>query len=159
MTDYGSEQSSTWPLPKFYFRVDIGDQKNISFQEVTGLDTETQMTEYRGANDPAFSTVKRPGIKKTGNVTRKGILTKDDGFVKWYDQIRSNTIKTMPVIIRLCDERGNPTMVWTLTNARPTKILGTDLKTDEKQVALETLEVAHEGFTIANLEPPQHYQP
>ena len=42
------------------------------------------------------------------------------------------------------------TMSWTLSNAWPTKITGTDLKSDANEVAVETIELAHEGLTIAN---------
>jgi phage tail-like protein len=61
-----------------------------------------------------------------------------------------NTIKRVPVIISLLDETGNPTMVWTLNNAWPAKITGTDLKAQGNEVAVETIEIAHEGLTIAN---------
>ncbi|WP_197080606.1 phage tail protein [Methylophilus sp. TWE2] len=61
-----------------------------------------------------------------------------------------NTIKRGPVTISLLDEAGKPTMVWTLTNAWPTKITATDLQTDGNEVAIESIEVAHEGLTIAN---------
>ncbi|WP_273480041.1 phage tail protein [Rivihabitans pingtungensis] len=138
-------------MPKFHFSVDIGDQKNLAFQEVSGLDTETQIIEYRAGNSKDFSTVKMPGIKKVGNVTlKKGIFVKDNKFWDWYSQISMNTIKRVPVVIKLLDEKGNPTMVWTLQNAWPTKITGTDLKADGNEVAVETLEIAHEGLTIAN---------
>lgn len=151
MADDGSKQSATWPLPNFYFKVDIGDQKDVPFQEISGLDTETQSIEYRAGNSKEFSTVKMPGIKKTGNVTlKKGIFAKDNKFWDWYNQIKLNTIKRVTVTIQLCDEAGSPTMVWTLANAWPTKITGTDMKSDGNEVAVETLEVAHEGLTIAN---------
>jgi phage tail-like protein len=151
MSDDGSKQGTTWPLPKFYFKVDIGDQKDVPFQEVSGLDTETQPIEYRSGNSKGFSTVKMPGIRKNGNVTlKKGIFAKDNKFWDWYNQIKLNTIKRVPVTIQLCDEGGNPTMVWTLSNAWPTKITGTDLKSDGNEVAVETLEVAHEGLVVAN---------
>jgi len=151
MADDGSKQSATWPLPKFYFKVEIGDQKDVPFQEISGLDTETQSIEYRAGNSKEFSTVKMPGIKKTGNVTlKKGVFAKDNKFWDWYNQIKLNTIKRVTVTIQLCDEAGSPTMVWTLANAWPTKITGTDMKSDGNEVAVETLEVAHEGLTIAN---------
>jgi phage tail-like protein len=151
MSDDGSKQGTTWPLPKFYFKVDIGDQKDVPFQEVSGLDTETQPIEYRAGNSKDFSTIKMPGIRKNGNVTlKKGIFAKDNKFWDWYNQIKLNTIKRVPVTIQLCDEGGNPTMVWTLSNAWPTKITGTDLKSDGNEVAVESLEVAHEGLVVAN---------
>ena len=61
-----------------------------------------------------------------------------------------NTIKRVPVTITLLDEGGKATMVWTLSNAWPTKITGTDIKAQGNEVAVETIEIAHEGLTIAN---------
>lgn len=152
MADDGSVQSQTvWPISKFYFSVDIGDQKNLAFQEVSGLDIEAQIIEYRNGNSPVFSTIKMPGIQKSGNVTlKKGVFVKDNKFWDWYNQIKMNTIKRETVVIKLLDEAGAPTMTWTLLNAWPTKITGTDLKSDGNEVAVETLEIAHEGLTIAN---------
>ncbi len=61
-----------------------------------------------------------------------------------------NTIKRVPVTISLLDESGAPTMVWTLANAWPTKLTGTDLKSDGNEVSIESIEITHEGITIAN---------
>ena len=92
-----------------------------------------------------------PGIQKSGNVTmKKGVFKSDNKFWDWFSTIKMNTIKRVPVTISLLDETGAPTMVWTLENAWPTKITGTDLKSDGNEVAIETIEIAHEGITIAN---------
>ncbi|MEM8998641.1 MAG: phage tail protein [Bacteroidota bacterium] len=152
MMSDGSSQDNIWPLPKFYFKIDLGSQDStVSFQEVSGLDTETQPIEYRHGDSKQFSTIKMPGIAKTGNVTlKKGVFVKDNNFWNWYNNIKMNTIKRETVTIQLLDESGNPTMTWTLANAWPTKITGTDLKSDANEVAVETLELAHEGLTISN---------
>ncbi|MDO5968959.1 phage tail protein [Flavivirga aquimarina] len=152
MADDGSAQGAIWPLTKFYFKVNLGSQDNTaSFQEVSGLDTETQVVEYRHGDSKTFSTIKMPGIAKFSNVTlKKGVFVKDNNFWKWYDAIKMNTIKRETVVIQLLDQTGAPTMTWTLTNAWPTKITATDLKSDGNEVAVETLELAHEGLTIAN---------
>ena len=141
-----------WPMTKFYFSVEFSSMKKpISFQEVSGLDSEIQPIEYRHGNSPIFAPIKMPGLKKISNVTlKKGIFPKDNDFYKWYDAIKMNTIKRETVTISLLDETGKPTMVWTLTNAWPTKITGTDMKADGNDVAVETLEIAHEGLTIVN---------
>ncbi len=151
MADDGSAQStSVWPLPKFHFEVKW-DSDVLSFQEVSGLDTEAQPIEYRSGDNPVFSTIKMPGIQKFGNITmKKGVFKSDNKFWDWYSQIKMNTIKRIAVTISLLDEAGSPTMVWTLANAWPTKITGTDLKSDGNEVAIETIEIAHEGLTIAN---------
>jgi phage tail-like protein len=151
MADDGSAQSQTnWPLPKFHFQVKW-DSNVMSFQEVSGLDVEAQPIEYRSGDSKAFSTIKMPGILKTGNVTmKKGVFKSDNKFWAWFNQIKMNTIKRVPVTISLLDEAGSATMVWTLANAWPTKITGTDLKADGNEVAVESIEIAHEGLTIAN---------
>ena len=150
MADVGSAQSANaWPLPRFHFLVKW-DSHVMSFQEVSGLDVEAQPIEYRAGDNPVFSTVKMPGIKKYGNVTmKKGVFKADDKFWDWFNQIKMNTIKRVPVTISLLEESGSPTMVWTLANAWPTKITGTDLKAEGNEVAVETIEIAHEGLTIA----------
>lgn len=151
MADDGSTQStSVWPLPKFYFQVKW-DSEVMSFQEVSGLDVEAQVIEYRAGDNPVFSASKMPGLKKSGNVTmKKGVYKSDNKFWAWFSQIKMNTIKRLPITISLLDEAGAATMVWTLTNAWPTKITGTDLKSDGNEVAIETIEIVHEGITIDN---------
>ncbi len=151
MADDGSKQStSVWPMPKFYFQVKW-DSQVMSFQEISGLDVQSEEIKYRHGDSPEFSVIKMPGMKKVGNVTmKKGVFKSDNKFWDWFNQIKMNTIKRLPVTISLLDETGAPTMVWTLANAWPTKITGTDLKAEGNEVAIETIEIVHEGLTIAN---------
>lgn len=151
MADDGSGQSSTvWPMPKFRFEV-RWDSAVMSFEEVSGLDVEAQPIEYRHGGNPAFSVVKMPGLKKYGNVTmKKGIFKADNKFWDWFNEIKMNTAKRRPITISLLDEGGRATMVWTLANAWPTKITGTDLKAQGNEVAIESIEIAHEGLTIGS---------
>lgn len=92
-----------------------------------------------------------PGMVKVGNVTmKKGVFKSDNSFWDWFNQIKMNTIERKTVTISLLDEKGAPTMVWTLANAWPTKITATDMKSEGNEVAIETIEIVHEGLTIAN---------
>ncbi len=151
MADDGSSQSTTvWPIPKFYFQVKW-DSQVMSFQEVSGLDSQSEEIKYRHGDSPEFSVIKMPGMKKIGNITmKKGIFKGDNKFWDWFKQIKMNTIKRLPVTISLLDEGGKATMVWTLTNAWPTKITGADLKSEGNEVAIESMEIVHEGITISN---------
>ena len=151
MADDGSSQSTTvWPMPKFYFQVKW-DSQVMSFQEVSGLDIQSEEIKYRHGDSPEFSVIKMPGMKKVGNITmKKGIFKGDNKFWDWFKQIKMNTIKRLPVTISLLDEGGKATMVWTLTNAWPIKITGTDLKSEGNEVAIESMEIVHEGITISN---------
>lgn len=145
-------QDSIWPLPKFYFSVTLGSQDSpVLFQEASGLETESQEIEYRHGDSKLFSTIRMPGIAKVGNVTlKKGIFAKDNSFFDWYSSIKMNTIRKETVTIQLLDEQDSPTMTWMLTNAWPAKITGTDLKSDANEIAVETIEISHEGLTIQN---------
>lgn len=143
-------EDTNWPLPKFRFLVAWGDE-TMSFQEVSGLDVESQPIEYRAGDSAAFSVVKMPGIKKFSDVTmKKGVFKGDGKFWDWFNEIKMNSVKRVPVTISLLDEGGKPVMVWTLANAWPTKITGTDLKSTGNEVAVETIVIAHEGLTISN---------
>lgn len=146
----GTAQNPTWPLPKFRFSVDFGTEMlNVAFQEVSGLESETQVIEYRDSNSPAFSTVQMPGLVKYGNVTMKrGIFVNDTLFWDWYNKIKMNTIDRKTVIIKLLDERDGVVVQWSLMNAWPTKISSTDLKSDGNEIAIDTIELAHEQIII-----------
>jgi phage tail-like protein len=147
----GESQNKNWALPKFYFSVDWGTLTNILFQEVSGLETEAQPIEYRHGNSPVFSEINMPGIVKNSNVTmKKGVFANDNTFWDWYNMIKMNTIERQNVVIKLLDEGGNPTMTWTLLNAWPTKISSTDMKSNANEVAVESIEIMHEGLILAN---------
>jgi phage tail-like protein len=139
-----------WPLPKFYFSVQLGDDKDVTFQEVTGLSSETKVIEYRHGNSPIWSTIKMPGLTSVGNVTmKKGIFAKDTKFFSWFTETKKReSFKRRVVVINLLDEAGSPKITWTLNNAWPTKVTGTDLKSDGNEVAVESIEIAYETLEV-----------
>ncbi|MEM9578139.1 MAG: phage tail protein [Pseudomonadota bacterium] len=151
MADDGSAQTNAvWPLPKFHFQVKWDDTE-LAFQEVSGLEIETEVMEYRAGNNPVFSTVKMPGMIKSGNITmKKGVFIQDNALFDWFAEIKMNVIKRKALTISLLDESQAPTMVWKVQNAFPVKITSTDLKADGNEVAVESVEIAHEGFVIEN---------
>ena len=149
MAEEGKEQLKTsWPLVKFQFSVRIGDMEAF-FQEVTGLSAEAQQIEYRKGNSKVFSTVKMPGIQKFGNITlKKGIFKDAKGFWELHKVVTSNVAERKTITISLLDETNSVAMSWTLTNAFPSKITSTYLKADGNEVAVETMELEHEGLNL-----------
>lgn len=145
----GGEQDQFWPLPKFYFSVDIGDQTDLPFQEVSGLDIDAEVIEYRHGNSPVHSTIKMPGMKKYSDITlKKGVFTTDNSFYDWIKVISLNTYERLTVVIRLLDEAGEAKMTWTLINAFPKQVTPTDMNSQSSEAAIETIVFAHEGLTI-----------
>jgi phage tail-like protein len=148
MTESIDQSAGTWPLVKFSFQVKWDDAEFI-FQEVTGLSAETQVIEYRGGNSRVFSTVKMPGIQKFSNITlKKGLFKGDKSLWDKYNLIKMNNFKRSQVIISLLDESQGVAMSWRLTNAFPVKMTVTDMKSDRNEIAIESMEFAHEGLSI-----------
>ncbi len=146
----GEAQDNVWPLPKFYFKVEIEGGMTASFQEVAGLDIETDVTEYRHGDSPNFSTIKMPGLIKSSDITlKKGTFTGDVSFFEWFNEISLNTIARKTVTIMLLNEKGDAEIVWTLTNAFPKQVQGTDLNSQTSDAAIETLVLAHEGLAVS----------
>ena len=152
MANNGSEQSTStqmWPLPSFYFQVTIGSQGVMSFSEVSGLETEYDVIEYRAGDSKAFSKIKMPGLKKASDITlKKGIFKDDKKLWTWLNSVKFNTIQRETITISLLDENGSPVQTWELANAWPKKITVEGFKSDGNTAAIETLILAHEAITI-----------
>ena len=141
---------ATYPIPKFHFRVEWGGTR-IGFTEVTGLEVSTDVIEYRDGASPEYSKIKMPGMQKFGNITMKrGTFAHDNEYYNWWNTHALNTIERRDITISLLNESHEPVVVWKIKNAWPVKVQSTDLKGDGNEVAIETIEIAHEGLTIQN---------
>ena len=139
-----------YPLPVFHFQIQWGGT-NLGFAEVSGLNIETQMIEYRDGLSPVYSSIKMPGIPKYGNITlKRGILPADNEFYDWLNTTKLNTVERRDLTISLLNENHEPVMTWKATNAFPVKVEGPGLKATGNEVAIESIEIAHEGLTIEN---------
>lgn len=139
---------SDYPLVKFHFQVEWGGTK-IGFSEVSGLNVETEPIEYRHGASPEFTKTKMPGLQKYSNITlKRGSFQSDNEFFEWWNTIRLNTIERRDITISLLNEEHEPLITWKVKNAWPIKVESTDLKADGNEVAIESMELAHEGLTI-----------
>lgn len=145
-----------YPLPKFHFLVEWGNDFRMGFTEVSGLDFETEVIEYREGSSKKYNKTKQPGLTKYSNVTlKRGTFQGDfDFFTEWqktYFFQEGNDTGSMyrrSITIKLLNEEHDPIITWVLENAWPSKAQSTDLKADANEVAIETLELVHEGLTI-----------
>jgi phage tail-like protein len=139
-----------YPIPKFHFQVEWGGTK-IGFTEVSGLDVETEVIEYRDGSSPEYSKKKMPGMQKYANITlKRGTFASDNEYYNWWKTVSLNTIERRDLTISLLNESHEPVVVWKVKNAWPSKIQSTDLKADGNEVAIESMELVHEGLTIQN---------
>jgi len=144
-----------YPLPKFHFQVNWNGQ-NLGFTEVTGLDFETQVIEYRdGFSKWPYSKLKQPGLTKYSDIVLKRgtFFGSNDAYTAWISSQKFQTGQDSvqlrrDVTISLMDEAHNPIITWTLSNAWVSKIQSTDLKADGNEVAIETMTLVHEQLTV-----------
>ncbi len=142
-----------YPLPVFHFTVKWSNDANsrVGFSEVSGLTQENQPIEYRDGSFPEYSSIKMPGIRKFSNIVMKrGIVKGDNDFHKWLLTVKLNTVERRDLIVSLLNEEHNPVMVWKVHNAFPVKVEGPGLKASGNEVAIESIEVAHEGLELQN---------
>jgi phage tail-like protein len=112
---------------------------------------EAEAVEYRDGTDPSLTVRKIPGLKKYGNVSlKRGVAPVDagNGLYEWFNTIRAGTADRRTVTISLLDEERNPAMTWKMIDAWPTKVEGPGLNATGNEIAIETLEFAHEGLEV-----------
>ncbi len=141
---------ANYPLPKFHFRVEWGGS-NIGFSEVSGLNIENKLIEYRDGSSPEYSKLKMPGMREFSNITlKRGVFAGDNEFYNWLNTISLNAVERRDITLTLLNENHEPVVVWKIKNAFPVKVQSTDLKADGSEVAIEQLDIAHEGLSIQN---------
>ena len=142
-----------YPLPKFHFELEWGGVR-MGFTEVSGLDFETEVIEYREGNLPSYNKTKQPGLTKFTDVTLKRGIVLDN--LEYYEQwVKTAMFQEKKeqyrrtVTIKLLNEEHKAIITWTLSKAWPSKIQSTDLKADANEVAIETMTLVHEGLVMA----------
>lgn len=144
-----ADSTELWPIPKFHFTVSWNGNE-VPFQEVTGLKLNTEMIEYRTGNDPTFIKQRIPGLKKFENITlKKAVFKNDTRLYDWYADVQTNPERRYDVIVTLLDEQANPLIVWTIVKCFPISHAGPDLNSEANELASESLEIVHEGITMA----------
>lgn len=141
-----------YPLPRFHFQVDWGGTK-MSFTEVTGLVMEREKIEYRHSDSPDFSKIAMPGMMKNSNITlKRGKFENDFDYNKWFDDVTNDRAGVRrDVIIRLLNEQHDPVAAWSAARCFPVKLSAPDLKSDASEVAIESIEIAHEGLKMMKI--------
>ena len=138
------------PLPVFHFTVEW-QGKRAGFSEVTGLTQDNQAIEYRDGEFREYSSIKMPGLRKFANVTlKRGIIKGDNQFFQWLSTVKLNTVERRNLVISLLNEEHQPVMVWKVLKAFPVKVEGPQLKASANEVAIESIELAHEGLELQN---------
>lgn len=142
----------SYPLPVFHYRVSWNNQ-DIGFSDVSGLTQEIEPIEYRdGLMPPSTVSLKRPGLKKVSNISlKRGIVEHNNELFHWFNNNGEPNVERRDLIISLLNDEGEPVMVWMITQAWPIKCEGPTLKASGSEIAIESIELVHEGIKIQDV--------
>jgi phage tail-like protein len=136
------------PYASFNFVVEIDGVAVGGFLECTGLSVETDPIEYRtGADDTTFR--KLPGLRKYSNIVLKRGLTSSRELWEWYKAVIDGRTQRRSGSITLLNEQREPVLVWRFQEGWPRKLEGPTLNAKNNEVAIESLEICHEGLELA----------
>jgi phage tail-like protein len=135
------------PFGQFSFLVEIDGVIQGGFSECSGLTTDTTIIEYREGQEIA-TTRKLPGLQKYNNIVLKRGWTNDRKLWEWRKKVIDGTTQRQGGTIVLLDEARNPALRWNFREGWPSKWEGPALNAKTSEVAIETLEIAHEGLEL-----------
>lgn len=139
---------ATDPFASFNFKLEVEGITVAGFSEVTGLNQESNVIDYREGQEP-ITPRKLPGLNKFGNITLKRGISPDLSVYNWRKTVTDGDIERRNASIVLHNEKHEEVVRWNLVNAWPSKYVGPDLKANANEVAIETVELTHEGVERA----------
>lgn len=134
------------PYRKFRYRVEVEGIQQAGFSEVSGFDASLDVVEYREGNE-VITPRKLPGLAKYGNITLKWGVTDSMDLYDWISECIQGTVTRKTVTIIAINEEGEDVATWQVIEAWPSKYTAPDFNATASEVAIENLELAHEGMT------------
>jgi phage tail-like protein len=135
------------PTPTIRFMVVIDGHVSLgSWSKCEGLAVEYEVLEYQegGRNDYVH---RLPGRRKYPNIKLTRPLNRDSRAVATWVSGQATKVKRHNAQIALLDPLGTVVCQWSVIEAYPIKWTGPTLDAAGNQIALETLELAHHGFS------------
>ena len=133
------------PFGAFNFLVEIDGVTTAGFSDCSGLCTETDVIEYREGGDLGGAR-KIPGLLHVCTIVLKRGITNNRDLWNWRKNVMNGVADRRSGAIVLLDEARQPVARWRFSNGWPSKWEGPHLKAKASEVAIETLEITHEGL-------------
>jgi phage tail-like protein len=133
------------PFASFNFKLEIAGITVAGFSECTGLNTEQNVIDYREGQE-GITPRKLPGLTKFGNITLKRGITVDKTIFQWRKTVSDGDIERKNLSVVLQNEKHDEVVRWNVVNAWPSKYVAPDLKATANEIAVESVELTHEGL-------------
>lgn len=133
------------PHPAFRFEVQLDGIASGGFSECSGLDSRIEIIEYRegGMNDHVHKFVR--GTRHPSLILRRGIVDRE--LYDWHAEVGAGKVTPRNAVVRVFDAAAQGVvMEWRVSSALPVRWSGPRLNALESRVAVEELELAHDGL-------------
>jgi phage tail-like protein len=128
--------------------VELDGITRMGFKQASGLDSSTAATKYREGTDATLGSRQLPGMLSFSNITLQRGITDDHALWDWRAGVAAGTPTRRTISIILRDDAGNEKIRWNIKNCWPTKWTGPSFDASSDAVAIEQLELAHEGIEV-----------
>jgi phage tail-like protein len=136
------------PYRGYNFKLEIDGIHQAGFRECSGLDATSDPIEYREGTDKPYTPKKLWGLTKYSNITLKWGITDEHSLWDWRKKVIDGNPERKNGSIVLMSTDGEEKVRWNFVNAWPNKWTGPSFNATANEVAIETLEIAHEGITL-----------
>jgi phage tail-like protein len=128
------------------FLVEIEGLVVGGFSEVTGLQVETEVEDYREGGENGF-VHRLPGpTRYPSNLTLRRGITDVDTLWAWHQEVTRGRIVRRNGTLYLLDAQRTPVLSWNFADAYPVRWSGPDFRAEGGAVAVESVELAHRGI-------------
>jgi phage tail-like protein len=136
------------PYRQYNFKLELDNSIQAQFRECTGLDSSQDVIDYREGTDKLLSLRQLPGLVKYSHITlKRGITVDNQALWAWRSKAMDGKIERLDIAIVLLDDTGATVCRWELAAAWPMKWSGPELNATGNSVAIETIEIVHEGIS------------
>jgi phage tail-like protein len=147
----GASAGGYYPPVGFHFRVEfvnIGNDNDIRFQSVAGLNVEYDVESYKEGGENRFEHKLPVRTKYPDLSLKRGMLT-DSKVIKWcLDAFQNRVFKPAQINVTLLNEKHEPLRTWHIHRAWPKKWSVSDFNAQENSIVVETLELSYSHFTL-----------
>jgi phage tail-like protein len=136
------------PYRNARYLLEIDGIVQAGFSECTIPEASTEAVEYREGNEPP-TVRKLKGLNSYGNLTLQwGITDNSMELYEWWQTVEQGDVDSARRLIAVIvlDEEGNAGPRWEFTDAWPRQYDAPDLNATGNEVAIESLEVVHQGM-------------
>jgi len=141
-----------YPPVSFHFKVEFtgltSQEVDVQFQSVGGLSVDIETEEFAEGGENRFKHKFPVRTKFPNLVLTRGLVTNSE-LIDWCrDAIEGFIFDPIDLTVKLLNEEHEPLVTWNVVHAYPVKWKVSDLNAEENKIAIETIELAYNYFTL-----------